>query len=126
LRERGEREGSGGGEWQDFIRTGDTWRRGRGGSRSALGLLPRNRQVGPPIIYTNYFTLLTLLCGALANDATPSYVASVGTAPHIVSRQARATTYNRMCGALAKGATQKGVASMRREPHKRVGSVKLK
>jgi hypothetical protein len=54
---------------------------------------------------TNYFTPLTLLCGALRKGATPIYVAPVGAAPHIVGRQARAATYDRMCGALAKGAT---------------------
>jgi hypothetical protein len=64
----------------------------------------------------NYFTHLTLLC----KGATPVYVAPVGAAPHIVGRQARAATYDRMCGALAKGATQKDVAPLRKAPHRRV------
>jgi hypothetical protein len=69
----------------------------------------------------NYFTHLTLLCGG--KGVTPVYVAPVRAAPHIVGRQARAITYNKMCGVLAKGATQKGVTPLRREPHKRVRSV---
>jgi hypothetical protein len=73
---------------------------------------------------SNYFTPLTLLYGVLAKGATPVYVAPVGAASHIVNRQARAATYNRMCGALTKGDTPFCVAPLRREPHKRVRSVK--
>jgi hypothetical protein len=65
---------------------------------------------------TNYFTPLTFFCGALAKGATPVYVAPVGAAPHIVGRQARAVTYDRMCGALAK----ETVAPLRKAPHRRV------
>jgi hypothetical protein len=73
----------------------------------------------------NYFSHLTLLCDVFAKDATPVYVASVGTAAHIIGWQARAATYDTMCGVLVEGATQKGVAPLRREPHhKRIRSVK--
>jgi hypothetical protein len=56
----------------------------------------------------NYFTSLTLLCGAHANGATPIYVAPVGTAPHIVSFVARSSqpaNVTWMCGAAPMGAT---------------------
>lgn len=80
------------------------------------------------ILWLNYFTSLTLLCSALAKDATPIYVTPMGEAPHIVGWQARAATYDRMCGALAKGfakgVTQIGVAPLRKAPHKRVRIVK--